>query len=267
MNSIVDILKEQVSHLPLIFRLAVYEIKSKYQMHYLGIIWQLLNPLMQICVYWFVFGIGLRNGAPVGDTPFLVYLLTGLVPWMFISPTIIQGSNSVYSKVNLVTKMKFPVSTLPSITIVSNTFNFLIMLVILLVIAFFYKIDFGVQLIQLPYYLFCMYAFLFSFTILTSTISALVRDFQLLIQSSMRLFFFLTPIFWNIDSFSEKFRPFIDLNPFVYIVTGFRNSLLSGGWFYEDLRYMFYFWSLTLVILFVGSIVHNNFKNKFVDYL
>ena len=267
MRSVLAILQDQVTHLPLIFRLAIYEIKSKYQMHYLGILWQFLNPFMQVCVYWFVFGIGLRGGAPVGDTPFLIYLLTGLIPWMFISPTIIQGSNSIYSKVNMVSKMRFPVSILPSITIVSNTFNFLIMLVILVIITFFYKIEFGIQLLQLPYYLICMYAFIFAFTIFSSTISALVRDFQLLVQSVMRLFLFLTPIFWNIDNFSEKYRSLIDLNPFAYIVTGFRDSILSGGWFYEDWRQMFYFWSLTLLILFIGCIVHNNFKNKFVDYL
>lgn len=267
MRSIVQILKDQVQHLPLIFRLALYDIKSKYQMHYLGVIWQILNPLMQVCVYWFVFGIGLRNNAPVGDIPFLIYLLTGLIPWMFISPTIIQGSNSIYSKVNLVSKMNFPVSILPMITIVSNSFNFVIMVIILFVIASFYDIEFTISLIQLPYYLFCMYAFIFSFTILSSTLSALVRDVQLIIQSVMRLFFFLTPIFWNLDNFVEKYRDLIDLNPFAYIVIGFRDSFLSGKWFFEDIRHMCYFWSLTLLILFVGSIVHNNFKNKFVDYL
>lgn len=267
MKSVIAILRDQVLHLSLIFRLSVYETKSKYQMHYLGILWQFLNPFIRVCVYWFVFGIGLRNGAPVGDTPFLLYLLLGLIPWMFISPTITQGSNSIYSKVNLVSKMKFPVSILPSIVIMSNTFNFVIMLVILFVISFFYQLDFGIQLIQLPYYLLCMYALIFSVTIFASTISVLIRDFQLLIQSIMRLFFFLTPIFWVVDNFSEKYRSLIDLNPFAYIVIGIRDSFLSGNWFYEDWRQMFYFWSLTLLILFVGCIVHNNFKNKFVDYL
>ncbi|WP_130860475.1 ABC transporter permease [Gracilibacillus phocaeensis] len=267
MRSIVTILRDLVLHLPLIFRLAVYEVKSKYQMHYLGIFWQFLSPAIQVFVYWFVFGVGLRSGAPVGDTPFLLYLLMGLIPWMFISPTITQGSNSIYQKVNLVSKMKFPVSILPSITIVSNSFNFLIMMILLFIVSLFYRIDFSISIIQLPYYLFCMYALLFSITILFATISALVRDFQLILQSSIRLFFFLTPIFWSVDNFSEQYRSFINLNPFAYIVTGIRNSFLSGEWFYEDWRLMFYFWSLTLFILFIGCVVHSNFKNKFVDYL
>lgn len=267
MTIVLNLLKEQVVHFPLIIRLALYEIKSKYQMHYLGILWQFLNPFIQVCVYWFVFGLGLRNGAPVGDTPFLIYLLIGLVPWFFISPSIIQGSNSIYSKVNLVSKMKFPVSILPTIAIVTNTFNFIIMFVVLIIIAYFYDIALSLYMIQIPYYILCMYVFLYAFTLLFSTISAIIRDFQLLIQSTMRLLFFMTPIFWNINSFSEKYKTIIELNPLTYIISGFRDSLLSSGWFFNDWRYMIYFWSLTLLVLFIGSILHENFKNKFIDYI
>ena len=99
--------------------------------------------------------------------------------------------------------MKFPVSVLPTITIIGNTFNFLIMLVIIGNYCFFYGIEFGIYLLQLPYYLLCMYAFLFSSQYFTSTISALVRDFQLLVQSTMRLLFLLTPIFWSIREIFE----------------------------------------------------------------
>ncbi|MFB4474018.1 ABC transporter permease [Oceanobacillus caeni] len=267
MTNVFKIINEQFEHLSLIFRLAFYEIKSKYQMHYLGILWQFLGPLIHVCVYWFVFGIGLRRGAPVGEIPYLIWLLVGLIPWFFISPTIVQGSNSIYSKVNLVSKMKFPVSILPSITIVSNSFNFLIMLLILVVISYFHGIHINIYIIQLPYYLLCLYVFIYSFTLLSSTISVLIRDYQLLIQSSIRLLFFLTPILWNIDNFSEELKSLIELNPFTYIIKGFRDSFLAGDWFFNDVRYMAYFWILTILILFIGSLLHNSFKNKFIDYL
>lgn len=267
MISIFLILKEQIAHLGLIFNLAIYEVKSKYQMHYLGFLWQVLNPLVQVGVYWLVFGLGVRQGAPIGEIPFILFLLSGLVPWFFISPTIMQGSNSIYSKVNLVSKMKFPVSVLPSITIVSNTINLFIMLVILQIVFILHGINAGIYLLQLPYYLISMFMFIYAFTLLSSTISALIRDFQLLVQSLMRMLFFLTPIFWSIDSFPETYQRFIELNPFTYIINGFRDTFLGSGWFYEDWVYMFYFWSFTLLVLFLGSILHNNFKYKFVDYL
>lgn len=267
MTSVIRVLMDQLLNFPLIIRLALYEIKGKYQMHYLGVLWQFLNPLIQVSVYWFIFGVGLRQGQPVGDIPFLVWLLVGLIPWFFISPSVVQGSNSVYQKVNLVSKMKFPVSILPSITIISNTFNFFVMLIILGIILTIYEVTLSLYLIQLPYYFLCLFVMLFAITIFCSTISTIVRDFQLLVQSLMRMVFFLTPLLWSMDRFPEKYHTLIKLNPFVYIVNGFRDSFLSTGWFYEDLRYMFYFWSLILLILFVGSILHENFKNRFIDYL
>jgi teichoic acid transport system permease protein len=267
MKLVFNILKEQVQHFPLIIRLSSYDIKSKYQMHYLGILWQLINPAFQVLIYWFVFGLGLRAGKPVGEIPYFIWILIGLIPWFFISPTLVQGSNSIYSRVNLVSKMKFPVSVLPTITLVGNSVTFFIMLLILGAILFLNHINPGIYLLQLPYYLFSLFALLFSIVLLCSTISAIIRDFQLVLQSVVRMLFFLTPILWDISHFSSTIQSILKLNPFLYIINGFRDTFLSQGWFYEDLVYMFYFWATTALILFIGALLHENFKNKFVDYL
>ncbi|MGM0777971.1 MAG: ABC transporter permease [Bacillota bacterium] len=267
MKLVFNILKEQVQHLPLIVRLSSYDIKSKYQMHYLGILWQFINPAFQVMIYWFVFGLGLREGKPMGEVPYFIWLIIGLIPWFFISLTIIQGSNSIYNRVNLVAKMKFPVSVLPTITLVSNSMNFLFMLIILGFVLLINNINPGIYLFQLPYYMFSLFVFLFSVTLLSSTISAIIRDFQLMLQSFVRMLFFLTPILWDIENFSDTIQSFLKLNPLIYLISGFRDTFMSEGWFFEDMTYTIYFWSTTLLILFIGSILHENFKNKFVDYL
>ncbi|PYZ92597.1 Teichoic acid translocation permease TagG [Salipaludibacillus keqinensis] len=267
MTHVFHLLKEQYANLGLIFRMSAYDVKSQYQMHYLGALWQFLTPAVQIFVYWFVFGIGIRGGAPVGEIPFFVWLLCGLIPWFFIGPSLVQGSNSIYTKINLVSKMKFPVSILPTITIISKSTNFYIMLVILTGIIYLSGINPGIYLLQLPYYLLCLYAFLFAFTILASTISIIIRDFQLFLQSMMRLLFFLTPILWEPSRMPEIYHQILKLNPFYYLIFGFRDTFLGQGWFYEDLTYMLYFWLLTLLILLVGAIMHFKFRKKFIDFL
>ena len=136
MNFVFQVLKEQILNFHLIVRLATYDIKGKYQMHYLGAFWQFLNPILRILTYWIVFGLGMRSGQPIGDTPYIIWMLVGLIPWFFISPSIMQGSNSIYQRVNLVSKMKFPVSILPTISIVGNAFSFIIMLIILILLLY-----------------------------------------------------------------------------------------------------------------------------------
>jgi teichoic acid transport system permease protein len=267
MRFVFQIMKEQLVNLNLIFRLAVYEVKSKYQMHYLGVLWQFLNPTIQVLIFWFVFGLGIRGGNPVGELPYFLWLIVGLIPWFFISPAIIQGSNSVYAKVNLVSKMKFPVSVLPSIVILSNAFQFFIMLIVLGVILVLYGINPGVYLLQLPYYIFCLFAFLYSFTLFSSTISTIIRDYQIVLQSIMRMMLYLTPILWETGQLPHLLESVLKLNPMYYLIEGYRNMFLGREWFYEDYVYTSYFWISTLFLLFIGSLIHVKFRNKFVDYL
>lgn len=267
MITIFQVLKEQIQNMHLIFRLASYEVKGKYQMHYLGVLWQFLNPAIQILIYWFVFGVGIRNGNPVGDVPFFAWLITGLIPWFFISPSVIQGSNSVYSKINLVSKMKFPVSVLPSIVIVSNVLQFMVMILVLAGVLFIYDINPGIYLLQLPYYLFALLLFLFAFTTLCSTFATIVRDFQVILQSVMRMMLYLTPILWETGQLPHLLETILKLNPLYYLIEGFRFTFLGQSWFFEDLEYTIYFWVATLLTLFFGSIMQTKFKHKFIDYI
>ncbi|KKK38784.1 Teichoic acid translocation permease TagG [Mesobacillus campisalis] len=267
MKAILEILREQVLNFHLIFRLASYDIKGKYQSHYLGAAWQFLSPALQILVYWFVFGMGIRGGNPIDGVPFIIWLLIGLIPWFFISPSIIQGSNSVYTKVSMVAKMKFPVSVLPSIVILSNAINFLIMLTFLGVILIIYGVNPGLYILQLPYYLISLFLFLFSVTLLFSTIATIIRDFQIVLQSLMRMMLYVTPVLWDMGNLPSFLLNLLKLNPLYYLIEGFRNTFLARQWFFEDWIYMLYFWVTVLLILFLGTFLHIRFRKKFVDYL
>ncbi|MGD7049705.1 ABC transporter permease [Rossellomorea marisflavi] len=267
MRAIFQIIKEQLTHIHLMIRLASYEIKGKYLMHYLGVLWQFLNPTIQIAVYWLIFGLGLRKGGEVNDFPFFVFLLVGIIPWFFINPSISQGSNSVFKQIKLVSKMKFPISILPSISIISNFFNFIIMIIIMEVILYFNGVYPSIYLLQFPYYLLCTLVFLYATTLLFSTISTIVRDFQSLLQSTMRILFYMSPVLWDISMMPAIFDPLIKLNPIYYLINGFRETFLYKTWFFEDLNYMVYFWIISFVTFFIGAGLHLKFKKKFIDYL
>lgn len=81
MKSLKTIIKEQYENLYLIRRLSLYELKQAYAGNLLGLLWVFLNPLSQIGVYWLVFGLGIRGGAPVHGVPYFVWLVCGLVTW------------------------------------------------------------------------------------------------------------------------------------------------------------------------------------------
>ncbi|RDW20587.1 ABC transporter permease [Oceanobacillus chungangensis] len=272
-NSVRQVIREQIEFRDLIFRMAKFENKGMYQVHYLGTFWQFLSPAIQVAIYWFVFST-IRGGAPVGETPFFLWLIIGLIPWFFISPSIIQGSNSVYQKIGLVSKMNFPVSVLPTIRIVSNSNQFFVMLGILIVIALSYGVKPSIYNIQFIYYLICLFAFLFAFSLLSSTIATLIRDYQTALQSVMRMLLYMSPVMWDTSLISRTFPvvgPLLEnilrLNPLYYIIEGFRDSILGRAWFFEDMVYTGYFWLLTLCLLYFGAKIHMKFRKNFMDYL
>ncbi|WP_226670841.1 ABC transporter permease [Metabacillus litoralis] len=266
---VIEILSEQFKHINLIYRMSRFEVKGAYQNHYLGTLWQFLNPIIQIMIYWIVFGIGIRGGQPVGEIPYILWLLMGLIPWFFISPSMIQGSNSIHQKVSLVSKMNFPVSLLPTIKIVSNSINFLVLMVILIALLLLSGVPVTIHWIQIFYYFICTIIFIFAFSLFSSTISTIIRDYQTFLSSMMRMLLYLSPILWNPESRNvpEILSNILKLNPIYYLIDGFRDSFLGEGWFFEDPTYTLYFWVFTLILLFFGAKLHMRFRENFVDYL
>ena len=103
----------------LLFQLTVRDFKSRYLGSYLGLIWAFIQPLITILIFWFVFELGFKS-APVGNFPFILWLMTGIIPWFFISESLGSGTGSVVENSYLVKKIVFRVSMLPVIKILSG---------------------------------------------------------------------------------------------------------------------------------------------------
>ena len=263
------ILKEQWDNFGIIRRVSKYEEKATYQSHYLGLLWQFLNPLIQIGIYYLIFGVGVRGGDKIDGVPFIIWMLIGIIAWFFINQSILGGSNSIYQKVAMVSKMKFPVSVLPSINLMNNLVSYGWMMLILLIAMFLFGVYPTIYWIQYFYYFLCMIACLFSFGILNATITVLIRDYHIALQSVIRLLFYLSGAIWDIQNqnFPVLLTRVLELNPFYYIISGFRQTFLSQAWFWERPTLTLIFWGITLFVIVVGSHLHMKFRARFVDFI
>lgn len=269
MKNVLTILDEQFKNIGIIRRVSKYEEKATYQSHYLGLVWQFLNPLIQIIIYYLIFGLGVNNGREVDGTPFIIWMLIGIIAWFFVNSSLLGGSNSIYNKVGMVSKMKFPVSVLPTINMASNLVSYGWMMVILMIAMLAFGIYPTVYWLQYIYYFFCMFAFLFAMGILDSTITILVRDYHIMLQSILRLLFYLSGAIWNIETldFPTWVVRIIQVNPMYYFIDGFRDAFLSRKWFWEQPTLALIFWSFIFIILLVGSHLHMKFRARFVDFI
>lgn len=272
MNYLLTVLKEQINSFYLAIRLSFFEVKSANHNNYLGMGWELLNPLIQIGVYWLIFGTGMRDGAGVdvgGRTvPFIFWLISGMAVWFFINGNIMAGTKSVYNRLGMLSKMSFPLSTIPMYVILTNFYSHLMLVGAVAVIFFFAEsVSISIHIIQLVYYMVATIIFLFSLSLITSTLATLVRDVTMIVQAIMRLMFFITPLIWVPENLPPLFQQLMRFNPLAYLVNGYRDSFLGTGWFWDNLTQTAYFWSVVLLLLTFGSALHVRFRKYFIDYL
>ncbi|WP_445683666.1 ABC transporter permease [Sporosarcina sp. FSL K6-3457] len=262
------LLIEQWQSKYLVLRLAFFQVQSANRNNFLGVLWELLNPSIQIGMYWFVFGLGIRGNADVEGIPFVYWMLSGIVMWFFVNAAIIEGTKSIFQKHNLVAKMNFPLTAIPAYVVMSKFYVHIIMVSMIVIIFSVAGYIPSIYYIQLLYFMLMTYLLSFAVSLLGSTLAVLVRDVQMLVQAGLRILFFVSPILWLPDMLPQAVQKIIMLNPFYYLANGYRASLLYQEW------YIIEQWPLTLYniilvvgILSVGSFLHFKMRDRFADYI
>ncbi|MGM9903598.1 teichoic acid ABC transporter permease [Enterococcus sp. 10A9_DIV0425] len=260
-------IKDIYQNRKLLLQFSLNDFKSRYAGSFLGILWAFINPVFTVLIYWLVFGFGLKAAMTDGKYPFIVYLITGMVPWFFFSDAFTSTTLVFREYTYLVKKVVFNIRILPTTKILSNLYTHLFFILIGLVVAIGHGIYPTVMSLQLFYYLFCMVAFLTGLTWLTASIQPFLPDIVQLITILLQLIMWTLPILWSPSQFNPAIVQILKLNPLYYIVQGYRESFLSQAWFWEHGMYTLYFWVFTLVIFVIGSVVFRRLKPHFSDVL
>lgn len=272
MKSLITILAEQKKFFYLTRRLAKYELKTKNESSYLGSLWEYLNPLIQILIYWFVFqnvmqrsSITMNNGEEV---PFVFWLLVGFVIWIFFFKATIEGSKSIYSRLNMLSKMKFPMSIIPSFVTYSYFQIHLILLGITLVILNISGYFASIYYVQLLYLIPMTLLLIFALALVTSTLSTIIRDLHMLLNAVLKMVLYLSPVLWEIGRLADPWGFVAKINPLYYLIESYRAAVFGTEWYaIEHPIYTLYFVGFTGLILLIGSILHVKFRRHFVDFL
>lgn len=273
MKSLITVLREQLQYFYLIRRLSLYEIKSKNKSNYLGTAWEIINPSIQILIYWFVFGTLLqREDIIVGGqtVPFINWLMAAFFLWIFFYQSVIQGSKSIYSRLRMLSKMNFPMSVIPSYIIFSQFYVHVILICLTVLVFQFSGFYVNIYYFQFIYFIFAALMLVFAISLITSTLSTIIRDVHMLLNATLRMFLYISGVLWPISLLEDI--PYVlnimKLNPLFYIIEGYRSSFFGTGWYFiEEWEYTLYFWIVVFLLLLFGSIIHVKFRRHFIDYL
>jgi ABC-type polysaccharide/polyol phosphate export permease len=250
----------------MLFNLIRSDFKNRYLGNHLGIVWAFIQPLVMVAVYWFVFTKGFRAAA-VSNAPFLLWLLAGMVPWFLLSDAIISASSAVTSQAFLVKKIVFEVKLLPFVKIGSAVLVNIAFWLLMIIVCLFYGYYPSIWWLQLAYYMFCILCISLSISLFCSSVMPFWPDLGQIITIVFQVLFWATPIMWNQNMLHGKASYIVKLNPFAYIVNGFRDTFIDHAPFWSHYNMMIYFWVFTIFIYWLGNSAFNKLRPHFADVL
>lgn len=271
MGYVISLGKEIFRKRKMILDLSKADFRKRFVGSYFGIVWMFLQPLVTVLIYWFIFGeYGMKSVPPVPNASYVVWLVPGLVPWFFYSEAMnaITGCLQEYSY--LVKKVVFQVEILPIIKLTSclmvHAFFILIMLALYLVMGQ----PVFITWIQILYYSLAAAVLALAIGYFTSAVNVFFKDMANIVGICLQFGIWLTPIMYDEAMFTSR-APWVatvlKLNPFYYIVAGYRDSMLTGNWFWERPTMTLYYWGVTVVILLVGLKMFKRLRPHFSDVL
>lgn len=263
-------LSDALSKSNLALRLTAHDLRSRFLGSTLGFVWAFIQPLVMTIILWFVVGIAFKANA-VRGVPFLAWLLAGMSVWSFFADALSQATVVFCEYAFLVKKINFKLSVLPLMKILTALAIHAFFLLIVVAVLLFYRIEVSWHWLAVLYYLFAAAVLLVGLSWITATLQVFFRDVGPIVNVGLQFGFWVTPVFWDFTMIPHQghahLLQLLRLNPVVYIVEGYRNSLFFntafGGAWWETL----YFWFVALLLLVLGRFIFRKLKPQFADVL
>jgi lipopolysaccharide transport system permease protein len=231
------------AHLDLIKYKVYAELSAEAARTFLGILWWVIEPVLYMSVFYFIFGVLFQRGGE----GFVYFLLVGLVVWKWFDSSIRSGMVSLQTNAAVIVQVYQPKFIFPVIVVLINTAKFLfVMLLLLLFLLVSGKPASASWLALLPL-ISVQCVFIASITSLFATVIPFVPDFKWVVENGLTMLFFLSGVFFDISAMPENFQVWLRLNPMAVLIDNYRNVLLQGQ--------MPDWWQLFWVLLFSGILI------------
>lgn len=256
-------LKEIWRYRELLFFLTWRDVKVRYKQTLLGAAWAILQPLATMVVFSLFFR---RAAADLSSPiPYSLFVLTGLVPWIFFSNAIATAGQSVVGSQNLVTKIYFPRLSIPMSAVGGGLVDLAISLVLLLVMMVWYGIGPGASFFLAPLLLLGLVVAALGVGTLLSALTVAYRDFRYVVPFMVQLWMFATPCIYLQAGGAEtgsRLDYVMPLNPAYGLIANFRRTMLGGPieWYSLGLSA-----AVALILLAAGCLYFRRVESGFAD--
>jgi lipopolysaccharide transport system permease protein len=242
MRPMVRNLRETYQYRGLLLSLVQRELKARYRGSVLGFFWTFLNPTLQMLVYALVFGVFLQNR--IAAYPFFMFV--GLLPWIWFTSSVLGGASAISDRRDLLTKVRFPAQVLPTAVVATNFMNFVFSLPLMVALGLVFGHVPSWHVVAFPVVVLVQLCFTLGLVYIVAALNVTFRDLQHIVQNVLTMWFFATPVLYQLSSMSEANQRLISIaNPMAVLMNSYQAI------FYEHRLPP----ALPLALLMAGSLV------------
>jgi lipopolysaccharide transport system permease protein len=257
-------LEELWRYRELLFFLTWRDVKVRYKQTILGAAWAILQPLATMVVFSLFFG--RVAGSKTSTVPYPLFVLSGLIPWMFFANAVGSAGQSVVANERLVTKIYFPRLIIPMSAAGAGLVDLAVSLALLLVMMLIYGIIPGAGLLAVPIVVLGLVVAALGVGTLLAALTVAYRDFRHIVPFMIQLWMFATPVIYLQagDAVGPRWRWLMPLNPAYGLIDNFRRAMLGGALDFYGLAVS---WSVGLAMLLIGCLYFRRVERDFADII
>lgn len=211
------------------------DLQARYVGSVMGFFWSVINPLILLGVYTFVFGlifqqeIDVFRGKP-RTIDFAFYIFSGLLPWYAFQEALVRATTCIVDNGHLIKQVRFPAKVLPAYITLSGVVNQLIGTMILLLVLLLYQRTIPMTFLAFPLILTLQMIFMFGSCLLFAALNTYIRDIAPLVSTATMILMWGSPMFYTLDIVPPPLRTILYLNPITYLVSINHDLILTGNW-------------------------------------
>lgn len=252
-----------------IWSLVTSNLRAGHRDKALGHLWNLLDPLMFVGVYFVVFGLLFNQGRAAGRGTFIIYLSIGVLAFRFFEGTILQAANCIKANRGLIHEIRFPKAVFPIAVSLSRLYDLLWGLLVLIPLLLAAGVPLTLHILWAVPLIFLFLLFTSGLAFLAAYLGAFFADTSNVVSVALRLLMYLSPTFYYARGehalIPEKYRIFYMANPLACFFEGLRDALLWGR--LPEAGMVVYVAVVSLVVFAVGFGVFVSGEGRFAKYV
>lgn len=255
-------LRELYDYREMIFSLVRKDLRGRYKGSVLGFLWTFINPLLQLLVFTLVFSVIMK----AGYEQYYLFLFVALVPWMFFSSSVQDGSTSILRDKDMIKKIYFPREVMPIATVTSGFVNMLLTFIVVFIVLIFSGRGINpVALLCLPVVMIVEYILCIGIALIVSALTVYFRDLQYILGIFIMALQYLTPVMYGPDMVPDWVLPIFNLNPMTPIITIYRDILYWKK--VPDMTELLYALGLGIIFIVIGYFLFKKLQKGFAENL